>query len=130
MILVDTSFITDILTNDPVWFDWSSAHILEWGDEGPLCYNQIIFSELAVKFESQKSLEQRLSAFSFLSLPLNAAFHAGRAFKEYRYAGGKKSRPLPDFFIAAHAYVQNIPLLTRDPRRVRTFFPSVHLVTP
>ena len=42
----------------------------------------------------------------------------------------KKARPLPDFFTGAHAYVANLPLLTRDPRRVRTFFPSVRLITP
>lgn len=41
-----------------------------------------------------------------------------------------KDRPLPDFFIGAHAYVAHLPLLTRDPRRVRTFFPSVRMVTP
>ena len=34
------------------------------------------------------------------------------------------------FFIGAHAYVAHLPLLTRDPRRVRTFFPSVRLITP
>jgi predicted nucleic acid-binding protein len=37
---------------------------------------------------------------------------------------------LPDFFIGVHAYVTHLPLLTRDPRRVRSFFPSVRLVTP
>jgi predicted nucleic acid-binding protein len=57
-------------------------------------------------------------------------FQAAKAFEKYRRAGGKKPRPLPDFFIGAHAYVSHLPLLTRDPRRVRTFFPSVHLITP
>ena len=37
---------------------------------------------------------------------------------------------IADFFIGAHAYVAHLPLLTRDPRRVRTFFPSVRLITP
>lgn len=27
-------------------------------------------------------------------------------------------------------YFGHLPLLTRDPRRVRTFFPSVRLITP
>src|SRR5438105_1268993 len=52
---------------------------------------------------------------------------AGKAFEKYRRAGGKKARPLPDFFIGAHAYVAHLPLLTRDTRCVRTFFPSVQL---
>jgi len=130
MILVDTSVIADILTRDLEWFAWSSAQVERWADQGPVGYDTIIFAELAVKFDTQKELEHRLSAFTYLPLPLNAAFQAGKAFEKYRRAGGKKARPLPDFFIGAHAYVAQIPLLTRDPRRVRSFFPSVRLITP
>ena len=130
MILVDTSVIADIFTKDPERFEWSSAQIEHWAEQGPLCFNPIIFAELAVKFDTQRELENRLSAFTLLPLPLNAAFQAGKAFEKYRRGGGKKARPLPDFFIGAHAYVAHIPLLTRDPRRVRTFFPSVRLITP
>jgi predicted nucleic acid-binding protein len=130
MILVDTSVIADVLTKDPDWFHWSSRQIETWADRGPIYFDAIIFAELAVKFDAQKELENRLSAFTHLPLPLAAAFQAGKAFQKYRHVGGKKARPLPDFFIGAHAYVAHLPLLTRDPRRVRTFFPSVHLVTP
>ena len=130
MILVDTSVIADILFRDQEWLEWSSEQIETWADRGPVGYDLIIFSELAVKFDSQKELENRLSAFTFLPLPLNAAFQAGKAFEKYRRMGGRKTRTLPDFFIGAHAYVKHLPLLTRDPRRVRTFFPSVHLITP
>ncbi|GDY20975.1 DNA-binding protein [Verrucomicrobiota bacterium] len=130
MILVDTSVIADILTRDREWFVWSSAQIEEWADRGPVAYDAMVFAELAVKFDTQKELEHRLSAFTHLPLPLNAAFQAGKAFEKYRRAGGKRARPLPDFFIGAHAYVAHLPLLTRDPRRVRSFFPSVRLITP
>ena len=130
MILVDTSVIADIFTKDPDWFEWSSTQIERWADEGPLGYNAIIFAELALKFDTQRELENRLSAFTALPLPLGAAFQAGKAFAAYRRAGGRKARPLPDFFIGAHAYVAHLPLLTRDPRRVRSFFPSVRLITP
>lgn len=125
---VDTSVIADIFTKDPLWFDWSRTQIEHWAEQGPLFFNTVIFAELAVGFDTQRDLELRLSAFTCLSLPLNAAFQAGKAFGKYRYGGGKKARPLPDFFIGAHAYVAHLPILTRDPRRVRTFFPSVRLV--
>jgi predicted nucleic acid-binding protein len=130
MILVDTSVIADVLTRDEGWFDRSSKQIERWANEGPVCYDTIVFAELAVKFDTQKELEHRLSAFTYLPLPINAAFQAGKAFEKYRRAGGKKARPLPDFFIGARAYVAHLPLLTRDPRRVRSFFPSVRLITP
>lgn len=130
MILVDTSVIVDILTKDAAWFGWSSAQIEHWANRGPVCYDTIVFAELAVKFDTQKELEHRLSAFTYLPLPLNTAFQAGKAFEKYRRTGGKKARPLPDFFIGAHSYVSHLPLLTRDPGRVSSFFPSVQLVTP
>ena len=57
MILVDTSVIADILTKDPDWFGWSSGQIERWADHGPVCYDAIIFAELAVKFNTQKELE-------------------------------------------------------------------------
>ena len=129
-ILVDTSVIVDILTRDRDWFGWSSGQVERWSERGPLYYDMVIFAELSVKFDTQRDLENRLSAFTLLALTLDAAFHAGKAFERYRRAGGKKARPLPDFFIGAHAYVAHLPLLTRDPRRVRTFFPSVRLITP
>ncbi|HRO58698.1 MAG TPA: hypothetical protein PK177_05945 [Burkholderiaceae bacterium] len=37
---------------------------------------------------------------------------------------------LADFFIGAHAAVLGSGILTRDPRRYRSYFPRVPLVTP
>ncbi len=68
MILVDTSVIADIFTKDKDWFEWSSKQIERWAEQGPVCYDTIIFGELAVKFDTQKELEHRLSAFTYLPL--------------------------------------------------------------
>jgi predicted nucleic acid-binding protein len=37
---------------------------------------------------------------------------------------------LADFFIGAHAAVEELPLLTRDVRRYRRYFPTVVLISP
>jgi hypothetical protein len=37
---------------------------------------------------------------------------------------------MPDFYIGAHAAIQGLALLTRDPRRYRAYFPSVRLIAP
>ncbi|MEI6780889.1 MAG: hypothetical protein WCQ21_08225 [Verrucomicrobiota bacterium] len=38
--------------------------------------------------------------------------------------------PLPDFLIGAHAQAEGLKLATRDPDRVRTYFPNIALVVP
>jgi predicted nucleic acid-binding protein len=37
---------------------------------------------------------------------------------------------LTDFFIGAHAAVRDIPVLIRDTSRIRTYFPTVVLISP
>jgi predicted nucleic acid-binding protein len=44
--------------------------------------------------------------------------------------GGRKEGVLPDFFIGAHALVTNSPVITRDPRRYRAYFPGIELIAP
>ena len=48
----------------------------------------------------------------------------------FRRSGGQRNNVLADFFIGAHAAVEGWPILTRDPRKYRRYFPSVELVTP
>ena len=62
--------------------------------------------------------------------PRSALFLAGKAFQRYRAAGGRRSGVLPDFFIGAHATVNDWPLLTRDVGRYRSYFPTVTLIAP
>jgi predicted nucleic acid-binding protein len=39
-------------------------------------------------------------------------------------------RPLPDFYIGAHAVLSGLALLTRDARRYRSYFPPLELIAP
>jgi AbrB family looped-hinge helix DNA binding protein len=63
-------------------------------------------------------------------LPWSCASLTAAAFAMYRSRGGAKPRPLPDFFIGAHAAVANLSVLTRDPSPYRTHFPRRVLVAP
>lgn len=101
-------------------------------ESGMLVINPIIYAEVSVGFERVEELEAVLPADSFRRepLPWGAAFLAGKCFLAYRRKGGARRSPLPDFYIGAHAAVAGLPLLTRDPRRYRTYFPHLSILAP
>jgi predicted nucleic acid-binding protein len=130
--LVDSNVILDVLTEDARWYAWSSSALAESAESGPLCINPIIYAEVSIGFSTIEELEEAIpsEAFTRLSIPLEAAFLAGKVFLQYRGRKGAKTTPLPDFFIGAHAAVSGLRLLTRDSRRYRTYFPSVEILAP
>jgi predicted nucleic acid-binding protein len=131
-ILVDTNVLLDVATEDGQWGEWSAARLREAANGDGLAINPIIYAELSVHYDAIEALEDALSPHSFarLTLPWEAAFVAGKAYRRYRSRGGAKRSPLPDFYIGAHAAVENLTLLTRDTRRYREYFPKLRLVTP
>ncbi len=131
-ILVDSSVLLDVLTEDPVWFSWSSATLAECAETSVLAVNPVIYAEVSAGFERIEDVEEALPRNAFLRLPIpwEAAFLAGVSFLRYRRAGGAKRSPLPDFFIGAHAVVERMALVTRDPTRHRTYFPGLRLIAP
>jgi hypothetical protein len=131
-VLVDSNVLLDVLTEDPTWFKWSSETLRIVGDSSELFINPIIYSEVSVRFDSIEDIESAIpdSVFGRRAIPWEAAFLAGKCFLKYRRAGGKHTSTLPDFFIGAHAAVENLNLLTRDTDRYRTYFPTVKLMSP
>lgn len=130
--LVDSNILLDIATRDATWFDWSSQALESAANESPLIINAIIYAEVSIGFQRIEDLETAIPANLYRRdpLPFEAAFLAGKAFLKYRRSGGTRVRPLPDFYIGAHAAIAQHRLLTRDPRRYRTYFPSVELIAP
>ena len=55
---------------------------------------------------------------------------ASRALVEYRRAGGVRRSPLPGFYIGAHAAIEGLTLLTRDPGRYRKYFRALTIIAP
>ncbi len=130
--LVDSNVILDVYTDDAVWGDWSESVLNQYHTTHTLCINPVIYTEISIGFDRIEDLETAItqSDFKFLHLPKEALFLAGKAFLQYRRRQGNKTSPLPDFFIGAHAAVANLRLITRDPSRMQTYFPTVQLITP
>lgn len=131
-ILVDSSVIIDILTDDHHWADWSERQLSSLSKENELTINDIIWAECSASFNRIEDYRSALSLFRFSHRPIphEALFLSAKAFMQYRKIGGNKTSPLPDFFIGAHAAVSGMMLLTRDPRRVASHFPTVAIISP
>ncbi len=130
--LVDSNVLLDIFTEDASWLEWSTEALAAAAEAGPLYINPIVYAEVSVRFSRIEDLEEALPPAEFRrsAIPWVAAFLAGKAFVSYRRNRGAASAPLPDFFIGAHAAVDDLDLLTRDTRRYRTYFPTVQLLAP
>ncbi len=132
MLLVDTNVILDVVEDDPDWVNWSQTRLDAAALQYTLLINSVIYAELSIAYLRIEELEAMLSTggFQMEPIPREALFLAGKVFRQYRNRGGTKTGVLPDFFIGAHAAVAGIPLLTRDPRRYRGYFPGLDIIHP
>ena len=132
MVLVDTNVLVDVLQNDPQWADWSIAQMRAQSSLHALVINPIIYAEVSLSFSTLEALDDVVStlALELREIPRPALFLAAKAFAQYRRRGGSKLQVLPDFFIGAHAALEGWPLLTRDARRFKTYFPTLEVLAP
>jgi predicted nucleic acid-binding protein len=97
-----------------------------------LFINEIVYAEVSVRMAGIDDVDEALAKVDVILTPTPKAalFIAGKTYKRYRAAGGVRTGVLPDFFIGAHAAVSGLTLITRDPRRYRTYFPTIDLIAP
>jgi predicted nucleic acid-binding protein len=132
MTLVDSNVLLDVFSESDPWVAWSKQQLERAARRGPVFINDVIYAEISLQFTSFESLDAILKEIliDVAPTPRRALFLAGKAFRQYRNAGGLRTGVLSDFFIGAHATVQNIPIVTRDVRRYRHYFPTVELIAP
>ena len=132
MILVDSSVLIDVIEQKPIWAEWSVERLGECAARQALVINIVIYAEISRSFADAASEDKFLKSANIKLDPISgaAAFAAARAHMAYRASGGARLATLPDFFIGAHAQQAGHILLTRDPVRIRTYFPSVRLICP
>ena len=131
MTLVDSNVLLDIVTDGQVWADWSQDQLERAALDGPLIINDVIYAEVSARYASIEAVDAMLSDLNIeiAPIPRAALFLAGKAYLQYRAGGGLRTGVLADFFIGAHAVVEQLPLLTRDARRYQTYFPTIELIT-
>ena len=132
MTFVDTNVLLDVVTDDPTHADWSISQLEAAALQGPLLINDCVYAELSVGYLDKARLDAFVNSAGLRheAIPRDALFLAGKAFAVYRRSKGTKLNVLPDFFIGAHAAVLSLPIITRDARRYRTYFPELEVISP
>ncbi len=128
--LVDTNVWIDCIDNTSRWHDWAVDTLQLCSERMPLHINVIVYTELLVPSPDVHALDTLLDVYDTVRSPLpwSCAALAARAFAEYRRRGGARMRPLPDFYIGAHAAVANLSVVTRDPAGMRSYFAKLKLI--
>ena len=132
MTLVDSNVLLDVLTREPDWWQWSLRQLDDAVLIGPLVINDVIYAEISARYPSVDTVDTAIRdlGIDLVPMPRAALFLASKAYLSYRTAGGTRTGVLSDFFIGAHAQAEQLPLLTRDVRRYRTYFPKINLIAP
>ena len=130
--LVDTNIWVDCIDDASPWREWAVEQLQTCSERSPLHVNLIIYTELLVPGPSVDALDALLDVYDTLrsALPWACASLAASAFAQYRRRGGSKHKPIPDFYIGAHAAVANLRVLTRDPAPYKSYFPRLAIVAP
>lgn len=134
MIFVDTNIIIDVLQGDPRWMSWSIERLSDARADDHVVIDPIVIAELSRDYRTLADLQGAIAPLELTLRDLDdaAAFVAGHRFLQARAerGGDEAKRPLADFFIGAHALTLGTPLLTRDSRIYRRYFPDLTLITP
>ena len=130
--LVDTNIWVDCIDKASPWHEWAVDQLQRLSERSPLHVNLIIYTELLVPGPNIDALDALLDVYETLRSPLPwaCASLTAAAFALYRRRGGSKHKPVPDFYIGAHAAVANLSVLTRDPTPYTGYFPRLLVVAP
>lgn len=131
MILVDSNVVLDVLEAGSRWRAWSEAALAASAERSTFV-NYVIAAEVGTRFRRLDKLESALATLSLpvVEMSLECAWLAGRAHLAWIRNGGRRGAMLADILIGAHAVAEGAAVLTRDPRRFRTYFPDIELITP
>ena len=138
MIFLDTNVLIYSSEDGSHYQDWAQGVIADAVSGDGAAINAICLAEICVGDEFPETVADRIRGWGveILDVPAAAAEICAAAYGQYRKRrreqSGKGSPriPLPDFFIGAHAQVMGWTLASADSSRIKTYFPSLQLLSP
>ena len=130
-VAIDTSVLLAIFKGEPRGELWLET-LQTAAEAAALLLSSVVFAEVRSFFPTDDACRKALRDLDLQHSPLteSASLLAGKVFRAYRTEGGPRTTILPDFMVAAHAATQADLLATEDRGYLRTYFPSIRLLTP
>ena len=133
MIAIDSSALLDVLTDDLVFGEVSSAKLQSALERDDVVICDVVLAEIATKIEPVEDLLDALAELrvNFSGTSEQAALRAGIMQRRFRERGGKRNeRVVSDFIVGAHALLQCNALITRDQGFFRDYFKGLKIINP
>ena len=128
---LDSSVLLDVLVEGSPGAERSYDALDKARSAGRVVACPVVWAEVRAVFGRQGDMDLLTDAgIEFDPFDRETSEAAGRLGRAYRSKGGRRTRLIADFLVAAHAQVRADALLSRDRGFARRYFSTLKLIEP
>jgi predicted nucleic acid-binding protein len=110
MILVDSNVLLDVIDNDPQSSMWSINQLRRCSILDALAVNRVVYAEVSPRYTGAANVDEvlRVLEVSYVDIPREAAFLAGKAFLVYRARAAREAASFPISLLARMHWCRDV----------------------